>query len=377
MMKRYNFYIVIILTLTMVMSGCGILNNKEETPQLSQDSDRLRDNLNETEKQADQLPINDALVKLPMEIRHDGARFLVEDLFALIEGEYEYDEMHRSLTMNIDDQQYYLFEGAPVIEQNGHYLPTDEIYLIIEDDQIYLPTEFLELALGMNITFEENVVSFEWHGPTSKVSVNDRVSLDDTESWDVDKMVEYLSFLEKPIEGAQVSTIPGHLPGARRPYRNGYHEGIDWYGYASGTSITTETPLYAMAEGVVVRADHDFVEYPSAVVRNKDLDITAELQQTPEYIFDRLRGRQVWVQYEKGVMNRFAHLDSIPEDLKVGDKVSADTIIGYVGNSGTSGAVDNDGSELHLHQDLLIYGELFWKPFTLEETKEILLRIFN
>lgn len=132
-----------------------------------------------------------------------------------------------------------------------------------------------------------------------------------------------------------------------------------------------------MAEGVVVRADHDFQDYPSALIRNKDLSLTAELQETPAYIFDRLRGQQVWVQYENGVMSRFAHLDSIPANIKVGDIVNADTIIGYVGNSGTSGAVNQDGSELHLHQDLLIYGELFWKPFTLEETKEILLNIFQ
>lgn len=314
---------------------------------------------------------------LPIEVTYDGARFLVEDFFTLIDGEFEYNNMHRSLLMVIDDQRYYLFEGAPVVEQNGYYLPTNEIYLIIEEDHVYLPIEFLKIALGVSVTYDESFVTFEWHGPTSKVSIDDRISVTDTEAWDIEKMIDYLSFLEKPIQGAQVSTIPGHLPGARRAYRNGYHEGIDWYGYATGKNITTDTPIYAMADGVVVRADHDFQDYPSALIRNKDLSLTTELQETPAYIFDRLRGQQVWIQYEKGVMSRFAHLESIPENVKVGDNVTADTIIGYVGNSGTSGAVNQDGTELHLHQDLLIYGELFWKPFTLEETKEILLNIFE
>ena len=262
------------------------------------------------------------------------------------------------------------------MERNGEYLPTDEIYLLTkEDEKVYLPNTFIEQGLGLPITYSESTIEFQWRGPVEKVGGPPEEF--DFENWNVEKMVEYLSFLKKPIKGAQVSTLSGHLPGAKRAYRNGFHEGIDWYDFASGGNINIETPVYAMANGVVVRVDHDFNDYRSVIERNKDLKAAAVFGDTPEYILDRLRGRQVWVQYPNGVMNRFAHLSAIPDDIQVGDKVDAKTIIGYVGNSGTSGAINNDMTELHLHQDLLIYGELFWKPLNQEEVREVLVRIFQ
>ncbi|WP_332693811.1 M23 family metallopeptidase [Halalkalibacter lacteus] len=318
--------------------------------------------------------------KLAVTISENEARFLLDDLVEIVGGEWEFDPIHRSLTVTINDDQYYLIDGVPVLERNGEYIPSEDVYLIVEGnegtEEIYLPVEFLEVALGTNVVFEEEQLSFQWFGPTERVGgPPDAFQFDD---WDVDQMVEYLSFLEKPIKGAQVSTVSSHLPGAPRAYRNGYHEGIDWYDFASGSGISTETPIYAMGDGVVVRADHDFTEYESVEKRNQDLALTAELGATPEYIFDRLRGRQVWVQYQGGVMNRFAHLHDIPNDLQVGDRVTADTIIGYVGNSGTSDGVAEDyEAGLHLHQDLLIYGELFWKPLSQTEVQEVLERIWD
>lgn len=302
--------------------------------------------------------------------------FFVSDLVELLEGDYQYDDLHRLLTINLDDQQFKIVVGIPVVEHNGLYLATDEIVVIVEEDALFLPVVFLETALGLTLNKSSDVVTFDWTGEALPTSITTKPLISD-QKWSVDEMVKYLSFLKRPIEGAQVSTIPNHLPGAKRGYRNGYHEGIDWYGYATNKNISFDTHVYAMAEGIVVRADHDHQEYSSPLIRNKDLLLTAELGETPLYIFDRLRGKQVWVQYEKGIMNRFAHLGDIPETLKVGDKVTSETIIGYVGNSGTSGAVNEDGTELHLHQDLLIYGDLFWEPFSLEEVTEILVRVFR
>ncbi|MBU8906747.1 M23 family metallopeptidase [Desertibacillus haloalkaliphilus] len=314
--------------------------------------------------------------KLPIELTENEARFLVDDLFDIVDGDFIYNEIHRTLTMTIHDDQYHLIEGVPVLERNGEYLPTEDIYLMSEEEQQhYLPVAFLEKGLNLDIGYEEEIVVFDWFGPVEKVGGPPENF--GFEKWGADEMVDYLSFLEKPIKDAEVSTISSHLPGAERAYRNGYHEGIDWYDFASGGDISTDTPVYAMAEGVVVRVDHDFEEYSSPEERNDDLKLTAALEETPEYIFDRLRGRQVWVQYDHGVMNRFAHLDDVPESLQVGDPVDKDTVIGYVGNSGTSGAVNQDSSELHLHQDLLIYGELFWKPLSQEEVRDVLVRIFQ
>ncbi|WP_088104948.1 M23 family metallopeptidase [Halalkalibacter urbisdiaboli] len=320
---------------------------------------------------------NDSLSTIPVDIHFDDVMFQLNDLMEIVGGSYEFDEVHRTLKIKIHDDEYTLIDGVNVLERNGEFVPRDDIYFTAsQEHEIAMPVSFIEHGLQLPLSYKEDVAEFQWFGPTEKVG-GPPASFG-FEEWDVERMVDYLSFLEKPIKDATVSTIPSHLPGAPREYRNGYHEGIDWYDFASGGNINTDTPIYAMADGVVVRVDHDYVEYESPEERDKDLMLTSEIGETPEYIFDRLRGRQVWVQYPHGVMNRFAHLDSIPEDIKVGDRVNSETIIGYVGNSGTSDAVNNkETAGLHLHQDLLIYGELFWKPLSQEEVREVLVQIWE
>ncbi|WP_100373355.1 M23 family metallopeptidase [Bacillus sp. FJAT-45037] len=314
--------------------------------------------------------------EVPIEVKSEGAFFHLDDLINVTGGQYIFDELHRTLQLTIHEDRFYMVDEVPVLERNGEYLATKDIYFTIDDQQnVYLPTAFIEQGLNIPVTYGEDVAKIAWLGPSE--AVGGPPTSFNFDQWTVDQMVEHLEFLEKPIKDAEVSTVPSHLPGAPRAYRNGFHEGIDWYDFSSGGNINTDTPIYAMGEGIVVRVDHDYEEYPSPGVRNQDLAITAELGETPEYIFDRLRGMQVWVQYPNGVMNRFAHLDSIPDELQVGDRVNSETIIGYVGNSGTSGAVNKDLSGLHLHQDLLIYGELFWKPLTQAEVTEVLTRIWR
>ncbi|MFC0558765.1 M23 family metallopeptidase [Halalkalibacter alkalisediminis] len=318
--------------------------------------------------------------KLAIEITEKEARIKLDELMELVGGDYHFDPIHRTLQFSVNEDQFYLVDGVPVLERNGEYLATEDIYLIVHgkqgQEELFLPVDFIELALGTSVAYEDEQISFLLMEPTQRVGGPSESF--NMEQWDVEQMVQYLSFLEKPIRGAEVSKIPSHLPGAPRTYRNGYHEGIDWYAFASGGDISTDTPIYAMGEGVVVRVDHDYVEYQSVEERSKDLAYTAEFGETPEYIFDRLRGRQVWVQYQGGVMNRFAHLHDIPSDIQVGDRVDANTIIGFVGNSGTSdGVVQDYEAGLHLHQDLLIYGELFWKYLSQEEVLEVLTRIWD
>lgn len=358
-MKMYKRKLInLVVLIVLVLTGCQ--SEDKEFQQL-------------TEKKTIEHPAN--LVQLPMEITPTEAKFSVDNLVAEMNGSYEYDPIHRTLRLTIDDDHFYLIDGVPVLERNGEYLAENDIYLIIEDDQVYLPSSFLELGLGMSTTYTKDAISFEWYGPVEKAGGPPEDF--NFETWNAEQMIDYLSFLKKPIKEAQVSTIPSHLPGAKRPYRNGYHEGLDWYDFASGGDISFDTPIYGMAKGIVVRADHNYEEYASPEVRNTDLKFTSSLGETPEYIFDRLRGRQVWVQYPNGVMSRFAHLSDIPEDIRVGQEIDENTIIGYVGNSGTSGAVDQDETELHLHQDLLIYGELFWKPLDQDEVLNVLKSIFK
>lgn len=356
---------IIAILILLILSACG--ENDETRQQERTKKDGHQKIIAEQEPLSQEI----ALKRI-----NDQKVFLVSDLIERVGGKYEYDELHRSLIMEINNQVYKMIYGISAIEQSGLYLPIDDVELIVNGEGIYLPVSFFEKVLGTSTEVTNEKIVFHWSKDVVAASLVHQES-DLHEEMTVEEMIDYLSFLQKPIEGAQVSTIKNHLPGARRAYRNGYHEGIDWYPYASGQHISTVTPVYAMAKGVVVRADHNYNEYPSPEERNEDLALTAQLGQTPLYIFDRLRGRQVWVQYDKGVMVRFAHLDAIAKDLHVGKKVTESTIIGFVGNSGTSGAVNNDGSQLHLHKDILIYGELFWKPYTLEETKKIVVEIFG
>lgn len=358
---------ILVIVFLLILSACG---KSDETRQQERNITKKDDHQNIIEEQ--ELLFQEIALKSI----NEKQVFLVSDLIEKIDGKYEYDKLHRSLIMEINNQVYKLISGIPVIEQSGIYLPIDDVELLVNEEGIYLPVKFLEKVLGFNAKITNESAIFQWEKDIVTTS-RDHQESNKYEEMTVEEMIDYLSFLQSPIEDAQVSTIKNHLPGARRAYRNGFHEGIDWYPYASGQHISTVTPVYAMAQGIVVRADHDYNEYPSPDERNNDLALTAELGETPLYIFDRLRGRQVWVQYEKGVMIRFAHLDAIAEDLHVGKKVSESTIIGYVGNSGTSGAVNNDGTQLHLHKDILIYGELFWKPFTLEEIKTIVEEVFS
>lgn len=97
-----------------------------------------------------------------------------------------------------------------------------------------------------------------------------------------------------PVEHATISSRRSHLPGALRAYRNGYHEGFDFYNGTVSVNIGYGTPIVAVADGVVIRADKGYVENSQA---EYDALITEALRglDTPPEVLDRLRGRQVWI----------------------------------------------------------------------------------
>lgn len=385
--------LMLLISMWMLLTSCEFEASLEEQNKTDKASDQneKESQYKDTENNNDEQNINENNYREDEEKQFDEIGLYnfdnqqqffvsVEELIDVLGGSYEYNNIDKSLSMSISGHTFYLVYEVPVLEIDGLYKDTDLVS--VEEDKegnAYVTAAFIEKGLEMDYEIDEakSLISFSWTDEVVQAWSPSGQEKLDIHSFSSDEMIDYLSFLESPIEGAAVSTVESHLPGALRAYRNGTHEGIDWYDYTSTTDITTDTPIKAMAKGVVVRVDHNFKDYPSHEIRDKDLDITTREGFTPDYIFDRLRGMQVWVQYEHGVMNRFAHLDSIPDDLKIGQEVTEDTIIGFVGNSGTSGALNQDGSGLHLHQDLLIYGELFWEPFTLDETAQILQELWQ
>jgi len=176
-----------------------------------------------------------------------------------------------------------------------------------------------------------------------------------------------------PIESIHLPDIAFHLPGAPRSYRYGVHEGIDFF--AEGT-VTRDTPLLAIADGVVIRADDEYSE-PTMEEMEEMLAETQEARYTPPGILERLRGRQVWIDLGGGIVVRYCHLSRIAEGLEVGQEVEEGAIIGYAGNSGTPQAQVGPEVGVHLHLEVRLGDGYLGQYLRPSEVKEWLAQIFE
>ncbi len=154
-----------------------------------------------------------------------------------------------------------------------------------------------------------------------------------------------------PVEGATFSSRDTHLPGSRRAYRNGYHEGFDFYNGVVRVPITYGTPVVATADGVVSRADHGYVEMTPEEYDGLISDAQNQ-PVTPQSTLDELRGRQVWIEHPGGFVSRYAHLSNIPDTISVGTRVTAGQVVGFAGNSGTIEGVSGTQDDPHPHYEL-------------------------
>lgn len=182
-----------------------------------------------------------------------------------------------------------------------------------------------------------------------------------------------------PIKGAEVPNSPNLLPGAPRSYRNGYHEGIDFY-----DGVSFGTPVYASKEGYIIRADKFYQEITPSY-RNKLLAKCRELGGTPDYIKDKMRGRQVWISHGisdgREIITVYAHLSRIALGIEEGVYVNQGELIGYVGNSGTSNGVRITKADAHLHLELRIIdgysNQYLGKGLSLREKRNLLAKVLR
>jgi len=140
--------------------------------------------------------------------------------------------------------------------------------------------------------------------------------------------------LRIPIAGQGIPEEAALLPEATRDYRAGVHEGIDF-------AVAAGTPVLAAADGEVIRADRTFTDW-STEERTAALAEAVTLSRTPARTLDLIRGRQVWVDHGRGIVTRYAHLESVGR-VAVGDRVRAGEVIGAVGSSG----LPEGGPHLH------------------------------
>jgi len=164
--------------------------------------------------------------------------------------------------------------------------------------------------------------------------------------------VDSLSLL-LPCDGIPVPKRASRLPNAPRSYRNGIHRGIDFF-------ANWGTPVKSVADGHVIRADHNYLEVP-ADFRVTLLSATTKVGATPSDIFNSiLLGKSVFLDHGFTlipgfrVISIYAHLSSIEENISPGSFVKAGQLIGKSGNTGTKESTLGTKKESHLHWEMIL-----------------------
>ncbi len=180
---------------------------------------------------------------------------------------------------------------------------------------------------------------------------------------DLNYLIENFSFLQNPLPGTVISWKDSHLPGAKRPYRSGIHHGLDFYAIESGGGITLGSWILAAAPGTVIRIDHNY-KLPTLQELNELSNQSRELGKTPDDILDIFRGRQIWIEHEKGFVIRYCHLEEVSELLQEGDHVETGDQIGTMGYSGTT-----EPDRPHLHLEIWFGDNYLGEGMTVKEIR--------
>lgn len=171
-----------------------------------------------------------------------------------------------------------------------------------------------------------------------------------------------------PIEDACLPDDDNLMPGAPRDYRNGIHEGVDFYDSDNCAFVGVDTEVVAAKSGIVIRADHDYQELDDESLQALlDLADEGRLQEAE----DGFRGRQIWIEHDDTTVTRYAHLSGIVEDIQVGDRVVRGQPVGYVGESGTPESVDAPGTQIHLHFEVRVGNSYLGAGFDPETVRSL------
>lgn len=191
----------------------------------------------------------------------------------------------------------------------------------------------------------------------------------------VRKLDSRLRILRLPVKG----NLPGHpgvFPGARRLYRHGIHQGLDFFhDPGAGTHVAVNTPAFAAAAGKVIRADVNYHDM-DAKQYNKIMSECAASQYCSPANEDLFRGCQVWLDHGNGLVTVYAHLNKARPDLKVGMPIDAGETVGYIGYSGTG---ENQGGRVkhpHLHFEVHLDGHYLGYGLTPAETISLYRKLF-
>lgn len=196
----------------------------------------------------------------------------------------------------------------------------------------------------------------------------------------LDKSLEIINLknIRLPLDNG--SSLPLHAsvyPGARRLYRTGIHEGIDFF-----ENVNINTPVISCKKGIVIRVDKNYKNIDKKTHENI-LKKCKDLGYTPSDIADLLRGRQVVIKHENNLISVYSHLSKVNSDLEIGQEVDEGDILGYIGNSGTKDDVNKTNKGLHLHFELHINDKsknleyYLGKYLSVEESMQIYQKIMS
>ncbi|OGO50216.1 MAG: hypothetical protein A2148_04265 [Chloroflexi bacterium RBG_16_68_14] len=143
------------------------------------------------------------------------------------------------------------------------------------------------------------------------------------------------------------------MPGAPREYRQGTHEGVDFYDSDNCVAIGLDTEVLAAKAGTVTRADWDYQDLTAEELAELEARVERGEGNDPD-VLDAFRGRQVWVDHGNGIVTRYVHLNGIAEGVEVGGRVERGEVIGYVGESGSPESITNSGTQVHLHFEIRV-----------------------
>jgi murein DD-endopeptidase MepM/ murein hydrolase activator NlpD len=187
---------------------------------------------------------------------------------------------------------------------------------------------------------------------------------------------ERLKTLTMPIVGMTLPRHAGVYPGARRLYRYGVHEGMDFFYGGGRAKIYMGSPVVAAGNGKIIRADANFQDMNQATFNRVMADCVRE-HRTSDKNEDLLRGCQVWIDHGSNMITRYAHLNKINSKIKVGQTVKRGDLLGFVGVSGTGQNLPGKAKYPHLHFEIWLDGKYLGYGLTPAETVGIFENIFG
>ena len=179
-----------------------------------------------------------------------------------------------------------------------------------------------------------------------------------------------------PIDGACLPSSDTLMPNAVREYRNGIHQGVDFYGVDNCVSIVRGTPVRAVKAGRVIRATLNYYDLTWDELEALNERLAQGEANAPD-ILDTFRGRQVWVDHGGGLVTRYAHLDGIAPGIAVGVTVEAGQELGYVGESGTPESLTAPGTEDHLHFEIWVGDHYLGQGLPPDEVRALYEKAFS